>query len=200
MVNDEINILNERQVLSRLSNHDQEALTIIYNAYSKKLFRYALKIVKSTEIAEDTVHDIFVKLWDAAPTLQIETSIQAYLYKSTYFHIMNLIKRGSVQEKFVNEIISSAAQSSHCTEENVFYKETLKHVQSAINSLPPQRKLIFEMGRNEGMSHRQIAQKLEIADSTVNNQIVKALKTIKEHLFVSGSIGLLVLISKIFIK
>ncbi|EHQ25868.1 RNA polymerase sigma-70 factor [Mucilaginibacter paludis] len=198
MINNEI--VNERQLLVQLSNHDKEAFSIIYNAYAKKLFRYAVKIIKSTEIAEDTVHDIFVKLWDNASSLQIETSLQAYLYKATYFHLMNLIKRGAVQERFVDEVMYSAAQLSHCTEEKVLFKETLKHVQCAIDSLPPQRKLIFEMGRNEGMSHRQIARELDLADSTVNNQIVKALKTIKEHLLISGSVGILLTFVNFFHK
>lgn len=200
MISDELNILNERQVLIRLSNHDQEAFTIIYNAYSKKLFRYALKIIKSTEIAEDTVHDIFVKLWDNAPTLKIETSIQAYLYKSTYHYLLNLIKHNAVQDKFVDKIMAGAAQFSHCTEESILYKETLHQAQHAIDHLPPQRKLIFEMKRNQGMSHKQIALELNIADSTVNNQIVKALKTIKEHLFVSGSIGTLLVLIRMLSK
>lgn len=200
MISDELNILNEQQVLIRLSNHDQEAFTIIYNAYAKKLFRYAVKVIKSTEIAEDTVHDIFVKLWDNAPALKIETSIQAYLYKSTYYYLMNLIKHNAVQGKFVDKVMTSAAQFSHCTEESILYKETLHQAQHAIDNLPPQRKLIFEMKRNQGMSQKQIALELNIADSTVNNQIVKALKTIKEHLTVSGSIGTLLALISILYK
>lgn len=200
MSNGEINIFSEEQLLNRLSNHDREAFTIIYNTYAKKLFRYAFKVIKSSEIAEDTVHDIFVKLWNNAADLKIETSLQAYLYKSTYFHLLNLLKKGTVQQKFVKEVTHTTDQSSQCTEENVFYKETLKQVQYAVNSLPPQRKLIFEMGRNQGMSHRQIAQQLQIADSTVNNQIVKALKTIKNHLLAGGSISMLALLLSLIKK
>lgn len=200
MISDELNILNEQQVLIRLSNHDQQAFTIIYNAYAKKLFRYAVKIIKSTEIAEDTVHDIFVKLWDNAPALKIETSIQAYLYKATYHYLMNLIKHNAVQGRFVDKVMTSAAQFSHCTEESILYKETLHQAQHAIDHLPPQRKLIFEMKRNQGMSQKQIALELNIADSTVNNQIVKALKTIKEHLIISGSIGTLMALISILYK
>lgn len=200
MINDESIIPNEHQLLIRLKNHDHAAFTVIYNQYSGKLFRYALKIIKSTQIAEDAVQDVFVKLWDNAGTLQIGSSLQAYLYRSVYYYLLNLIKRGAVEHKFVDEIMNSAAQASQCTEESVFYKETLKQVQFAVESLPPQRKLIFEMGRYQGMSHRQIAQELQIADSTVNNQIVKALKTIKEHLFFGGSIGVLMLAIRIFLK
>jgi len=200
MINGEINIPNERQLLIGLNAHDQEAFTIIYNLYSKKLFRYAVKIIKSTEIAEDTVHDVFVKLWDNAPTLQIETTIQAYLYRSTHNYLMNLIKRGAVEGKFVDEVISSAAVASQNTEETISYRETLKQAKKVIDSLPPQRKLIYEMGRNKGMSHKQIALELNIADSTVNNQIVKALKTIKEHLMISGSLGMALALIKVFYK
>lgn len=185
--------LNEEDLLAGLRDHDRECFTVIYNAYSRKLFRYALKIIKSAEIAEDTVHDVFVKLWHNAPSLEVESSIQSYLYKLTQNHLLNIIKREAVKGRYVCEVMHVTDQFSENTEDTITYRETLAKTQQAIDSLPPQRKLIFEMGRNGGMSHREIARELDIADSTVNNQIVKALRSIKDHLVASGAISLLLL-------
>ncbi|MCQ6957316.1 RNA polymerase sigma factor [Mucilaginibacter aquariorum] len=184
-------ILDEQQLLLRLKKHDQEAFTVIYNTYAKKLFRYAVKIIKSSEIAEDTVHDVFVKLWNDAPSLNIESSIQPYLYKVTRNHLLNLITREGVQDRFINEIVSTTKDFTQNTEDTLVYRETLEKTMQAIDKLPAQRKLIFEMRRNNGMSHSQIARELNIADSTVNNQLVKALKYIKNHLLANGAIGVL---------
>ncbi|WP_183561568.1 RNA polymerase sigma-70 factor [Mucilaginibacter sp. SP1R1] len=187
-------IFNEEELLAGLKVQDQEAFTIIYNTYAPKLFRYAVKIIKSTEIAEDAVHDIFVKLWNNAPLVNIESSIQSYLYKLTQNHLLNLIKRETVQERYIDEIMFCAEQFSENTENTIAYRETMEKAQQAIDNLPPQRKLIFEMGRNGGMSHREIARELDIADSTVNNQIVKALRSIKDHLIANGVISLFLVV------
>ncbi len=194
MIDRKTGMFDEAQLLTRLRNHDKEAFTIIYDSYARKLFRYALKIIKSPEIAEDTVHDVFVKLWNNAPSLYIESSIQAYLYRITHNHLLNLIKRGVMETTIVDEIMFHAEQSSKCTEESVQYKDTLLQSKEAIENLPPQRKLIFELCREQHMSHKQIAAHLGIADSTVNNQMVKAIKSIKNHLMMKGSIGLWLLI------
>ncbi|WP_161964359.1 RNA polymerase sigma-70 factor [Mucilaginibacter endophyticus] len=187
---DKINtILNEREILDRLKDLDQGAFTTIYNAYSKQIYRYAIRFVKSNDIAEDAVHDIFVKLWNNAADLDIQVSIQSYLYRLAHNHLLNLIRREAVEGRYIDEIMNNATEFSQNTEETIQYRETLAKTQQAIDNLPPQRKLIFEMGRGEGMSHKQIARELNIADSTVNNQIVKALKSIKEHLLATGAIG-----------
>ena len=182
-------MLNEQEILERLKDQDQSAFTIIYNTYSKKIYSYAIRFVKSNDIAEDAVHDIFVKLWNSAADLDIQVSIQSYLYKLAHNHLLNLIRREAVEGRYIDEMMNNAADFSQNTEETIEYRETLAKTRQAIDNLPPQRKLIFEMGRGEGMSHKQIARELNIADSTVNNQIVKALKSIKEHLLATGAIG-----------
>lgn len=191
-------IFSEKQLLAGLKKHDQESFKVIYNTYAPKLFRYAVKIIKSSEIAEDAVHDIFFKLWNSASSLDAELSLQPYLYKLTQNHLLNLIKRERVKERYVEEIMFCAAKSTENTENVIHYRETLQKAQQAIDNLPPQRKLIFEL-RHNGGSHREIARELNIADSTVNNQIVKALKHIKDHLVANGALGL-ILISGILLK
>ncbi len=191
-------VLNEQQLVVRLKNRDSQAFTVIYNLYAQKLYRYAVKFIKSPEIAEDVVHDIFVKLWDNVNELQIESSLQAYLYKIAQRQLLNIIKRSAVEVKIIDEIINNTTPYSQCTEDSLLYKETFSHTTDAINKLPSQRKLIFELGRNKGLSHKQIARQLNIADSTVNNQMVKALKSIKSHLLLKGSIGLSLIIACLF--
>lgn len=182
---------NESELIARLAKQDKQAFTIIYNIYAERLFFYALKYVKLSELAEDAVQDIFVKLWNQSQTLEINYSLQAYLFKSIQNHLLNVIKRGKLQARIM-EVVTPKDETSNCTEELLQVKETAGEAQRAIDSLPPQRKLIFELSRTQGMSHRQIAEHLEIADSTVNNQLVKAIKSIKHYLTIRGSFGILV--------
>lgn len=189
MINRKNDILNDKQLIVRLKNQDAEAFSILYNRYSKKLYWYALKFVKSPEIAEDIIHDIFVKLWEQSDSLHTDASIQAYLYKITRNSLLNLIKRGTVEARVIDEIMYHAEQHTSNTDESVQYRETLRQTNEAIDELPPKRKQIYELSRNNGMTHRQIAMQLEITDSTVNNQLVKAIKSIKSFLYLRGTTG-----------
>ncbi len=189
MINRKTDLPNDQQLLIKLKNQERAAFESVYSLYSKKLYWYALKFVKSPEIAEDIVHDVFVKLWENASTLLPEASLQAYLYKITKNSILNLIKRAHVEVRIVDEITHYAEQFTLNTDEQIQYRETLFQTKNAISELPPKRKQIFEMSRNDGMSHRQIAAHLEITDSTVNNQLVKAIKSIKTYLYLNGTIG-----------
>jgi RNA polymerase sigma-70 factor (family 1) len=186
-----IEMCNELELIARLAKQDKQAFTIIYNRYAEQLFYHALKYVKSSELAEDAVQDVFVKLWNQSQTLEINYSLQAYLFRSIQNHLLNVIKRGKLQAR-VLELVTPEDETSNCTEEVLQLKETAGEAQRAIDGLPPQRKLIFELSRTEGMTHRQIADHLEIAHSTVNNQMVKAIKSIKHYLTIRGSFGILV--------
>lgn len=185
-----IDMWNEPELIAGLKKQDKQAFTIIYNTYAEKLFFHALKFIKSSDLAEDAVQDVFVKLWNQAQKLEIN-SLQAYLFRSIQNHMLNAIKRGKVQAQVLSKV-THEEEASNCTEEVLQFKETKGEAQKAINRLPPQRKLIFELSRQQEMTHRQIAEQLEIADSTVNNQLVKAIKSIKHYLTVSGSFGTLV--------
>jgi len=180
---------DEQQLVIRLNNQDREAFETLYNNYSKKLYRYALKFVKSPAIAEDVVHDVFVKIWEQMAVLNPDASIQAYLYKITHNSLLNLLKRGSVESRIVEEIIHHAELLVQNADETFQYKEALDQARQAIETLPPKRKQIYKLSRDLGMSHRQIALELNLADSTVNNQMVKAIKTIRDFLSLRGTIG-----------
>ena len=189
MIDRKTDIPNDQQLMIKLKNQERAAFESVYNNYSKKLYYYALKFVKSPEIAEDIMHDVFVKLWEHATMLNPEASLQAYLYKMTRNSLLNLIKRGNVEERIVEEIMNHAEQFTLNTEEQIQYRETLAQANKAIGELPPKRKQIFEMSRDKGMTHRQIALQLEITDSTVNNQLVKAIKSIKNYLYLNGTVS-----------
>lgn len=189
MIDRKTDIPNDQQLIIKLRNQDREAFESVYNQHSKKLYGYALKFVKSPEIAEDIIHDVFVSLWEHAATLDAAYPIKSYLYKITRNAVLNLIKRGTVEVRVVDEIMTHAAQFSTNTAEHVQYRETLQQTKNAISELPPKRKMIFEMSRDSGMTHRQIAQQLDITDSTVNNQLVKAIKSIRNYLYLNGTIG-----------
>ncbi len=178
----------ELELLKKLRGHDADAFSIIYKSYVKKIYAYILSIVKSQALAEDITHDVFVKLWENAQDIHIDKPVQAYLYTLARNHSLNIIRRASRETWISDEIISNAKTRTEDGLQFTQRKETGRYIKSAIDLLPPQRRMIYELCRNQGYSYKEAAEQLGIKDSTVNSQMVKALKTIKNFMLRNGAL------------
>ncbi len=181
-------VTSELELLKRLKEKDKAAYTEIYRLYIRRIYAYALSIVKSPVLAEDITHDTFVKLWENANDIHVERSVQAYLYTLTRNHSLNTIRRSSRETRISDEIISNAKARS---EDGLQYSERMetgRFINHAVDLLPPQRRLIYELCHEQGYSYQQAAEKLGIKNSTVNSQMVKALKTIRDFMLRNGAL------------
>ena len=110
-----------------------------------------------------------------------------YLYTVTRNEIFNLFKHQKVEQEYESHIIRSQLIGELCDEdtsllENLYYKEIVLLVELALNQLPPRRKQVFEMSRIEGLSHKEIAEKLQIPVRTVEDHIYKTLTELRKVL------------------
>lgn len=187
-------MVNERELITRLRGGDPETFTELYGLYVKRLYAFSLRIIKSPELAEDAVHDVFVKIWENKHKVDPERSFQSYLFTVARNHLFNIIKRSQLESSFRDQIMKNAEPSQNQVEEVYQYRESNSNLQQAITHLPERRKLIFELCHNEGLTYKQVAEKLGITDSTVNSQMVKALKSIKDFLLLKGTVLLISLL------
>lgn len=187
-------MVDERDLILRLQKGNSEAFTELYGIYVKRLYAFSLRIVKSPELAEDAVHDVFVKIWENRHKIDPDRSFQSYLFTVARNHLFNIIKRSHLESGYREKIMKSAEPSQNHVEEVYQYRESSSNLQQAITHLPDRRKLIFELCHNEGLTYKQVAEKLGITDSTVNSQMVKALKSIKDFLLLKGTMLLFFLL------
>jgi RNA polymerase sigma-70 factor (family 1) len=183
---------DEKDIILRLKHGDSYAFTKLYNNYVKKIFSFSLNIVKSPDLAHDITHDVFVKIWQNAPQLDVEKSFQSYLFTIARNHIFNLIKRAKLETALIEQMLQYAVVSECCTENTIELNESIKIVNQAIDALPPQRKLIFDLCKNEGLTYNEVATQLNISSSTVNSQMVKAMKSIKDFLLLNGTLSMFI--------
>ncbi|SDJ34451.1 RNA polymerase sigma-70 factor, ECF subfamily [Pedobacter sp. ok626] len=178
----------EIELLIRLTLKDSEAFSRLYNVYVKKIYAYALGILKSPDLAEDVTQDTFVKLWEHAATIQTDRSLQAFLFTIARNLSLNVIKRASRETWISDELFAHAVYQSEDGLQYTERKQTGEFISLAVNQLPPKRKAIYELCREDGYSYKQAAEKLGIKDSTVNSQMVKALKAIKDFMVRNGAL------------
>jgi RNA polymerase sigma-70 factor (ECF subfamily) len=171
----EANIFRMRQILSINRSKYEE----IFREHYDGLFRYCNTMISEKEEVEDIIQNVFVELWQQRDKLQIHTSLKAFLYKSVYFKCMNAIKRNKVVNKYQQQI-----NFTDFTQENdpVLLEEVGEKIKIATESLPEQCRKIFLLSREDGLKYNEIAQTLNLSPKTIENQMGKALRTMRNAL------------------
>lgn len=146
------------------------------------LCRYAYSFVSDHEEAEEIVQASFIGIWEKRQTIDIDTSLKAYLYRVVRNASLNVIKHGKVKQIYLEQSEFTAEKTTDATEQALITDELERKIFSAIQTLPEQCRLIFKLSRFEEMKYQEIANQLNISIKTVENQMGKALKIMREQL------------------
>ncbi len=140
-----------------------------------------LNYLKSKEETEGLVQDVFLKIWKNRKSLKKEASLKSYLFTIAYHDMCEIFRKKQIHEKFLNER-SAVANETINMEEQLEYKATLEKVNQLIDKLPEKQRIIFIKSRKEGKSSKEIAEEMNLAPGTVDNQISAALKFLRKHI------------------
>jgi len=153
----------------------------IFNTHYSNLCAYANNFLKDFDASEEVVQEILFKLWTNRDKIIITTTIQSYLFRSVRNASLNVLKHVNIREdyKVQHEYEREDELSS---EDEMIVSELDQKIREAIDQLPIERKKVFILSRYEGLKYKEIAEKLNISVSTVENQMVKALKFLREEL------------------
>lgn len=181
MALESIDIVKQR--LERIAGGDETAFNELFQLYQPKLFQYLCGVTKSPEIAEELVIDIFVKLWVGRELLPNVIYVEPFLHKVAYNKAMDFFReisrRKRLQEAYFNEPADNIEKP---VDQVLIDAESRAIIRDAVNQLPPQRRKIYRMSREEGLTHDEIAAVLQLSTSTVKNAISLSSKTIFQYL------------------
>ncbi len=178
-----------------LKSGDQAAFTEIYNRYWEKMASYAIRLTKSEEEAADIVQEIFVSLWKRKANVEVKGTLAAYLIKSTRNLSLKYIEKNISKHNFLEKLSIHANPLRSEIEDHISVKELQKQVDGAVAKLPSKMQQIYLLSRDEQLSHKEISQKLGIAEGTVKKQINNALKIISDAIKpnLSGALGIILM-------
>lgn len=158
---------------------DRAAFEALFRLHYRPLCAFAVQYVKDTDKAEDLVQDLFFRLWLDRAKLAITTSLKAYLFASVRNRCLNEVKSAG-RVRVLNEEADEHAMDEERSEDE--HTERIARVQAAIELLPEERRKVFKLSRYEGLKYHEIAARLGISVKTVENQMGKALKSLREEL------------------
>jgi RNA polymerase sigma-70 factor (family 1) len=172
----------DNQLIENIRKGDIRSFERVFTLYAENLVRYAATIVKDTDDAEDIVQQLFVSIWEKKGIPDVNISIKNYLYKSVYNTSLNKLKQLKVKEEYATHITYVSDGLTAGASALLEQKETASVIEQAIDGLPEQCRLIFKMSRVEQLKYQEIANQLGLSIKTVENQMGKALKHMREQL------------------
>lgn len=161
-------------LIAGLKKGDHSAFNELLNIYGRRLYYFALSYRIPKEEAEEIVQEVFIRIWKNKHTLNEQLSLGGYVITLAKNLILNSIRKKVSTETF---LMHAKGQEKHTnnTEEEVIYTDLEALIQQAFKKLPPKRQLIYRMSRYEGLSNQEIAEKLNLSKSTVENHLNLAL-------------------------
>jgi RNA polymerase sigma-70 factor, ECF subfamily len=180
---------SDAEMLNLIENDDLKAFEEFYFHFHPRLFAYARKFIEETELAKDIVQEVFAEFWERRNSLDIKSSLSGYLFRTVHNKCLNLISSQKVRNQYSSHVSAKLKtaefmfyESGEHNYNSVFYTEIENIVKENVQGLPEACRQIFELSRFEGFDNQEIADKLQISVRTVENQVYKALKTLKEAL------------------
>ncbi|MBE7169452.1 MAG: RNA polymerase sigma-70 factor [Williamsia sp.] len=173
---------DEAALLQQIAAGDEQAFTVLFNRYWKQLYNYLIQLTKSHEITEEIVADVFLKLWTGRELIVNIRNIDGFLFKVAYNKTMDFFKLTARDQRLQRVLAHTIEATGERADQKLLDAETQKILHEAIAQLSPQRKLVYHLHRIEGLSHEQIAERLNLSRQTVKNTMTGAIRSLLHFL------------------
>jgi RNA polymerase sigma-70 factor (ECF subfamily) len=170
------------QLITTLRAGDIAAFEMLFRTYYQSLCNYAYTFVRDREEAEEVVQSTFMGVWEKRDNLTIHTGVKPYLYAMVRNACLNLLKHEKIKQRHAAMEIASGERSAESVARTVEASELEHRIVNAMSKLPEQCRLVFKLSRFEELKYAEIAEQLNISVKTVENQMGKALRVMREQL------------------
>jgi len=170
------------QLITTLKSGDITAFEMLFRTYYQPLCNYAYTFVQDRDEAEEIVQSTFLNVWEKRDNLSIHTGVKPYLYAMVRNASLNVLKHEKIKQQHVTMEMAVAERSVESVTRTVMASELETKIYKAMDKLPEQCRLVFKLSRFEELKYSEIAEQLNISIKTVENQMGKALKIMRDQL------------------
>jgi RNA polymerase sigma-19 factor, ECF subfamily len=171
----------------QLGAGDVNAFRHLFDTYFDRLYRYALRYLRSADESQDLVHDVFLQMWRHRRRIRLERDLRSYLYASVRNHALDRLKHRKVEDRFLERRAAAMAgedpvADSTDAERDLESRELAASIQRAIDSLPRRQREVLELRWQQHLSYDQVAKALDISPKTVAIHLSRALERLRKLL------------------
>lgn len=171
----------DSDLISGLKKDDHDSFQKLFEYYSNPLYKFALGYLKSKEVAEDLVQEVFIKIWNNRKNIKTNTSFQSYLFTIALNSVRKYFNKLSQQNEFKHQILIDFSKNQSDFDKNTDYQYLLDRLDELINQMPEKRREVFIKKKYEEKSLKEIAEELSITTKTVEYHITEAMKYLKKE-------------------
>lgn len=157
------------------------AFEILYHRYKEVLARNFLRLLRSDELAQDALQDLFMKVWNARLSLDPSKSFRAYLFQIAQHLVVDYYRKAGTDERLQTQMLTVLDETYAHIEETLTKKEQLQLLHKVIDELPEERRRVYVMHKIEGCTYKEIAELLSLNPTVISKHIYHANRFIKSH-------------------
>lgn len=188
----DIRAIKEREILSKaLREGDGEAFGNFYVNNADSLITFLTRIIGNEEDAKEVVQDTFVMLWENCESINPHTTIEGFLFGTAKNLAFRMIRARGRESDFNREIGMMQEEYADLADGELITEEMALLIDSVVKRMPPKRREVFELSRNEGLTYNEIAERLDITYGTVRTHIEAAKSEIRSVLSIALAILLI---------
>src|SRR5690554_5615611 len=155
----------------------------LYERFSRRLYGFVFRYIKLEADTEEIVQEVFIKIWESRRKIDIYTSFESYLFTIAYNATISQFRKKTSEKKYL-EHLKSIQQVENAPDliDEIQFNELNERVHSLLNEITPRQREIFQLSREQGLTHDEISKKLDISTNTVKKHISNTIAFLKMHL------------------
>ena len=165
---------SEIRLIRDFKKGSPKAFEQLFKKYHKRLYAFIYNLTRSKEDSEEIVQNAFVKIWENKAVFKEEYPFDAYLFKIAKNDFLNHNRKKINRRIFEKHLEVYSQLTADNADNYILFKETKRLIEQIIKSMPPKRREIFMMQKVEGLSRKEISEKLNISIVTVDSHLMKA--------------------------
>ena len=168
---------DDEVLLKLIEEGNCQAFDVLFEKHWQNAYSEAYKRLRNQDNAKDIVQEIFVHIWVNRQTLKIK-NLPAYLHISIRNKVINFMAKEKPIHHFFDQL-DNIAEKNSLADANLLSKDFFNSYEALLNALPPRRQIIFRLHYQEDISTKEISKRMGVTQKTVQNQLGKAIKTLK---------------------
>jgi RNA polymerase sigma-70 factor (ECF subfamily) len=173
---------SDEELMLEVKADNMFAFDCLYRKYGKRIYRFALSILKSSEEAENIIQEVFLSLWEHRHSVINEASVKYYIFSIAYNSSISVLRKKIRETSFIDHLKSLQDIQQEVVNTELEFNELNDKLNQIIDQLPRRQREVFLLHRIERLKYRDISERLGISENTIENHMSKALKTIRKKL------------------